>query len=177
MMLVKGLVRLNALLLVAGGLALVLMALHVSLDAFGKYALSMPIPATLEIVAYYYMPAVVALPLAFVEMRNGHVTVDLLFEMFPPPVQKLVLLLNGLVTAGFLGTLCWLAGREALRKFLINEFMFGEYPIIIWPGRVVFTLGFAFLTLVVVVKLASLLFGVRDPFVSQLPPVDKEDAA
>lgn len=168
MLLIKALVRVNAVVVAVGALGLVLMAAHVSLDAFGKYVFSMPVPATLEIVAFYYMPAVVALPLAFVEMRNGHVLVEILYDMMPKGLQWALLVLNGILTSGFLSILAWLAGREAWRKFLINEFMFGEYPIIIWPGRVVFTIGFALFALVVAAKVLSLLFGVRDPFVGSI---------
>jgi hypothetical protein len=86
--------------------------------------------------------------------------------MLPPVAQRINLAINGLVTSAFLLTLTWLAGREAWRKFLIGEFMFGEYPIIIWPGRVIFVLGAALFTLVVIVKTLAF-FGLgRDIFAS-----------
>lgn len=162
-----GIIRnINKTYLVVGGIGLVLMALHVSIDAIGKYLFSVPIPATLEIVAYYYMPAVVALPLALVEIRNGHVAVEMVHQMLPPLAQRINLAINGLVTSAFLLTMAWLAGREAWRKFLIGEFMFGEYPIIIWPGRVIFVLGTALFTVVVIVKTLAFLGLGRDIFAS-----------
>ncbi len=160
----SGLMKFNKIYMVAGGIGLMLMAVHVSLDAIGKYVFSIPIPATLEIVAYYYMPTVVALPLAFVEMKNGHVAVEMIHELFPASVRRLNLIINGLITAGFLGVLTWLAGREAWRKLQIGEFMFGEYPIIIWPGRVIFALGTAFFTIVVIIKTIGFLRHGRDVF-------------
>ena len=156
--------KINRLYLIVGGIGLVLMALHVSLDAIGKYAFSIPIPATLEIVAYYYMPAVVALPLAFVEMKNGHVAVEMVHQMLPRWVQRINLIVNGLIMSGFLATLTWLAAREAWRKFLIGEFMFGEYPIIIWPGRVIFVFGAIFFTVVVFMKTVGFITCARDIF-------------
>lgn len=161
-MMTNGLMKLNKFYLIAGGIGLMLMAIHVSLDAIGKYIFSIPIPATLEIVAFYYMPTVVALPLAFVEMKNGHVAVEMIHEMFPAVVRRANLIINGLVTAGFLSVLTWLAAREAWRKFLIGEFMFGQYPIIIWPGRVIFVLGTAFFTIVVIIKTIGFLRYGRD---------------
>jgi TRAP-type C4-dicarboxylate transport system permease small subunit len=166
--------KLNRFYLIAGGIGLVLMALHVSLDAIGKYLFSVPIPATLEIVAYYYMPAVVALPLAFVEMKNGHVAVEMVHQMLPRTVRRINLAINGLVMAGFLATLTWLAAREAWRKFLIGEFMFGEYPIIIWPGRVIFVLGTIFFTIVVVMKTIGLIAYGRDIFAAEVRDGDWE---
>lgn len=160
-----GIIRnINRAYLVVGGIGLVLMALHVSVDAIGKYVFSIPIPATLEIVAYYYMPAVVALPLALVEIRNGHVAVEMVHQVLPPLAQRINLAVNGILTAAFLLVATWLAGREAWRKFLIGEFMFGEYPIVIWPGRVIFVLGMALFTVVVIVKTLSLLGLGRDVF-------------
>ena len=159
-----GLAKLNKVYMIAGGIGLVLMAVHVTLDAVGKYLFSVPIPATLEIVAYYYMPAVVALPLTFVEIKNGHVAVEMIHDLFPAPVRRWNLFINGLITVGFIGTLTWLAAREAWRKFLIGEFMFGEYPIIIWPGRVIFVLGVAFFTFVVVIKTIGFMRSGHDLF-------------
>lgn len=160
-----GIIRnINRAYLVVGGIALVLMALHVSIDAIGKYLFSVPIPATLEIVAYYYMPAVVALPLALVEIRNGHVAVEMVHQVLPPLARRINLAVNGILTAAFLVGMTWLAGREAWRKFLIGEFMFGEYPIIIWPGRVIFALGTALFTVVVIVKTLGFLGLGRDIF-------------
>ena len=162
-----GIIRnINRVYLIVGGIGLVLMALHVSIDAIGKYLFSVPIPATLEIVAYYYMPAVVALPLALVEIRNGHVAVEMVHQMLPPMVQRINLAINGILTATFLLVMTWLAGREAWRKFLIGEFMFGEYPIVIWPGRLIFVLGAALFTVVVIVKTLGFLGLGRDIFAS-----------
>lgn len=141
------------------GVAMVLMAVHVSLDALGKYLLSLPIPATLEVVAYYYMPAVAALPIAHVELKVGHVSLEMVFDAFPAWLQRVVLVVNGLLMVAFLGLLTFLAGREALRKFEIGEYMFGEYPLIIWPGRFVFTFGLAFFCFVVAVKTLDIAFG------------------
>lgn len=139
------------------GIALLLMAVHVSLDAFGKYLFSLPIPATLEVVAYYYMPAVAALPIAHVEAKGGHVAVEMLYDHLPTRWKKVVQVLNSVVILAFIGLLTWLAGREALRKFDIGEYMFGEFPIVIWPGRFVFTAALALVVLVSLIKLIRLL--------------------
>ncbi len=150
----------NRIVLWVAGIAMVAMAVHVSMDAFGKYLLSLPIPATLEVVAFYYMPAVAVLPIAHVERRNGHVALTMVFDAFPKGFQRLVLIFDGLLMIAFIGLLTFLAGREAVRKFEIGEYMFGEYPLIIWPGRFVFTAGLAFFCLVVVVKVLDLALAI-----------------
>ena len=154
--------KINGAALWVSGTAMVLMAVHVSLDAFGKYLFSLPIPATLEVVAYYYMPAVAALPIAHVELKGGHVALEMLFDAFPKTVQRIVLIFNSVLMIAFLGLLSWLAGREALRKFDIGEYMFGEYPIVIWPGRFIFTFGLAFMCLVIFAKAMDVLLALWD---------------
>jgi TRAP-type C4-dicarboxylate transport system permease small subunit len=141
------------------GLALVLLAVHVSLDALGKYLLSLPIPATLEIVAYYYMPAVAMLPLAHVESRGGHVSLTMVYDRVPRLVQKAFSMVGGLLSLTFLSLLAFLAGREALRKVEIGEYMFGEYPILLWPGRIVFTIGLVLFIFTILVGLVRVLGG------------------
>lgn len=163
----------NRIYMFAGGAALVLMAVHVALDAIMKYVFSIPIPATLETVAYYYMPCAVALPLAFVEMKNQHVAVEMLHQMFPAGLQRVVLVFNGFVSLAFLGIITFLAGREAYRKFDIGEYMFGEYPIVIWPGRIVFFLGFLFFGVVVLMKTITLIQTTTDHF-ARLVDADPE---
>lgn len=146
---------LNQVALWLGGIALVMMAIHVSLDAFGKYLFSAPIPATLEVVAFYYMPAVAVLPIAFVQTRGGHVSVEMLFNYFPGWFQRVTLVINDCLTLAFISLMTWLAGREGLRKFEIGEYMFGEYPLIIWPGRFIFTAGLVLMCLILIVSIIS----------------------
>jgi TRAP-type C4-dicarboxylate transport system permease small subunit len=83
----------------------------------------------------------------------------MVFEAFPRWLQRMVLLLNGLLMIAFIGLLTFLAGREALRKFEVGEYMFGEYPLIIWPGRFIFTFGLAFFCFVVLVKTLDIAVG------------------
>ena len=158
--------RLNVWAMWVSGIALVLMAAHVSFDAFFKYLFSLPIPATLEVVAYYYMPAVAALPFAYVEVKGGHIAVEMLYDRLPLVAKKVLQAFNSLVILGFIGVLTWLAGREALRKYDIGEYMFGEYPIIIWPGRFVFTAGLVLVVLVTLAKLMRLVVGSSEPLVA-----------
>ena len=87
-------------------------------------------------------------------------------QVLPPLAQRINLAVNGILTAAFLLVATWLAGREAWRKFLIGEFMFGEYPIVIWPGRVIFVLGMALFTVVVIIKTLGFLGLGRDIFAS-----------
>src|SRR5699024_11037366 len=67
-------------LVMIAGLVLVLMVVHVTLDVLGKYFFNAPLPGTAEIVASYYMIAAVFLPLAYIEVVNRPIMVEILYE-------------------------------------------------------------------------------------------------
>ena len=70
------------------GAALLLMMLHIAADVALRYLFSAPLHGTVEIVSTYYMVAVVFLPLALIELRNGHIVVELVSQHFPARVQE-----------------------------------------------------------------------------------------
>jgi TRAP-type mannitol/chloroaromatic compound transport system permease small subunit len=148
----RALEAVNRLAMWIAGAAVVLLALHVCVDAIGKYVFGMPIPATLEVVAYYYMPAIAMLPLAHVELKEGHVAVLGLFQKLPGRARAVVAVLGAMLGVSFLSIITYLAGRDAIRKMQIGEYMFGEYPIILWPGRFVFTAGMVLFVIAVVLR-------------------------
>ena len=78
-------------------LALFLMMLHVTADVLGKYLLNRPIPGTAEVVASYYMVAAVFLPLAWVEVRQGSIVMELLYALLPNTLKRWVYLLATLL--------------------------------------------------------------------------------
>ena len=68
--------------LAVGLIAVAMMMIHITLDVAGKFLLNEPIPATITIVSNYYMVVVAFLAIGFAETRNGHITVEVLTEMF-----------------------------------------------------------------------------------------------
>ena len=73
--------------MVLATLFLVLMALHVSLDVGLRYLFGKSFTGTLEFVSFYYMVAVVFLPLAYVELQREHISVDVLVGRLPSIAQ------------------------------------------------------------------------------------------
>ena len=83
----------NALMIV-GGVAVTLMMVHIGADVVGKYFFNYPIPATLEVVAWYYMVAAIFLPVAYIQLHQKHLMVELFTRALPP---RPLALLEGLV--------------------------------------------------------------------------------
>ena len=101
-------------LMAAGGFVIILLMLHITADVAGKYFFNRPIIGTLEIVSRYYMVAVVFLPLAYVQIRRQHLTV----EMFTMGLSKRRLAgLDGavsLVGLVYVALLTWLVYGHAV---------------------------------------------------------------
>lgn len=120
----------------------VLMMVHVVADIAARNLLAATIPATLELVSRYYMPALIFLPLAFVERTNDHIQVTFIFDALPAIVQRVLTpAILALVAAVFFA-MAWVALEEAIAKYRIGEFLMGEVPVPLWPGRFLTPVGF-----------------------------------
>lgn len=129
------------LLRIAAGFA-VLMMLHVVADIVARNLLAATIPATLELVSRYYMPALIFLPLAFVERANGHIQVTFIFNALPVVVRRVLTPAILALVAVVFAAMGWVALEEAIAKFRIGEFLMGEVPVPLWPGRFLTPVGF-----------------------------------
>ena len=103
----------DALAAVAGVLILVMMV-HVTADVFGRLAFSAPINGTLEIVAGYYMVAVVFLPLAHVSRGEGHIFIELFTRKLPFRVRSWMDAGAAVLTFGYIAVMAWQCAIEAI---------------------------------------------------------------
>lgn len=125
------------------GVALVLMMLQTVVDVLMSNFFGWPIRGNLEMISVYHMVLVVFLPLAFVETRHGHITVELLTSLMPRLMLRVVLVLGYLITAGFFSALAWQTWHDALRAWRIGEIMMGSAYLTIWPAKFALPVGFA----------------------------------
>lgn len=142
-------------LLAVSALSAIVMAVHVSADVVARTLLSQPIAGTTEIVSFYYMVAVVCLPLAYLDLRDDHITVDLLYLTMPMWLKRGVFALSCLATAAFFALFAYESWFIALRSMESGEMVMGSASIQIWPSRFFLPIGFVVLTL------AALLRAVR----------------
>lgn len=152
---------LSNLLAVLAGLSLVLMMVHVTADVLGKYFLSMPIPGTAEVVASYYMIATVFLPLAYIEVLNRPITVELFYDLMPRPLQPLLDALATLTSMAFYAFLTWQSAKIAMDSMEIREIVEGAWKVVVWPSRFLLPLGLAVAFLALTLRLALMIGGTR----------------
>ncbi|MCZ4262552.1 TRAP transporter small permease [Limimaricola sp. G21655-S1] len=151
--------KLTGALMLIGGAGIVLMMAHVTLDVVLKNLFNAPIQSTIEISSYYYMVAVVMLPMALVEYEDEQISVDLLFARFPPLLRRACLLLTFLITAGVLSLIAWRTGLDAVRAFRVGEVVMGSREVIVWPARCLLPLGFGLAALAALLRAVMALRG------------------
>ncbi|MEX2629401.1 MAG: TRAP transporter small permease [Tistlia sp.] len=149
---------LTRILLVFGTIALILMAVHVIADVVGRLAFSSPVYGTTEIVSFYYMVAAVCLPLAYMELRDEHITVDILYLKLPLLLRRIVFVFSGLVTALFFGLFAYRSWLDSLRAMATREMVMGNAFIEIWPSRYFLPIAFGLLVIVALLRVAKAIF-------------------
>lgn len=142
-----------------GGIAVVLMMAHICADVIAKYVFNMPIRGTLEIVSNYYMVAVVFLPLAFIERRNAHISVEIVSQHLPKRAQVFLVGLVCLLSIGFYAMFFWQSLQDAVAKYEIGEYIRGQIHVVNWPSRFLLPVGLGAIILVLAWKVVKAFRG------------------
>jgi TRAP-type C4-dicarboxylate transport system permease small subunit len=128
---------------IVGMIAVAVMMLHISADVVGKFLFNAPIPATISLVSHYYMA----------EVRNGHITVEVLTELFPRHTQRHLYSWTYLLSATIFGLLTYRTWNEALTTRENGAFIMEQSTkIITWPSYYLLPIGFGLMTVVVVYR-------------------------
>ncbi|WP_420392085.1 TRAP transporter small permease [Acuticoccus sp.] len=139
---------------VLAGACLTLMMLHVTADVVGRYAFNAPLPGTITFVSNFYMVGVAFLALALTERRGAHVSVEVVFDLLPPPVRRTLTLLARALTTVALGLIAVRTLLEANAKAEIGAaIQQGSITIPIWPSYYVVPVGCALMALVALLLL------------------------
>ncbi len=133
----------SCVLAVVAAICLFLMMAQIVVDVVLKFVLNRPIQGNLEIVSFYYMVAVVFLPLAFVELRHEHISVDLFVMMMPKTLRRIIYAMGSVISAVFFALLAYQTFLDAVKATQIGEVMMGTNFVPIWPSRWFLPIGFA----------------------------------
>lgn len=152
---------LSKVLLWLSGLALILMMLHVTADVASKYLFNAPVPGTAEVVAAYYMISVVFLPLAYVEIANRSIVVEMIYDLLPSAAKYPLDIIGTLISLAFFGFLAYLGIGLAEEAYAVREYVDGLWRIVVWPSRFLIPLGMTVASLALMLRLVDLLRGQR----------------
>lgn len=160
-----------------GGIALTVMMLQISADVLGKYLFNRPIIATLELVTWYYMVAVVFLPVVYIQIHKKHLMVELFTMRWPPRRMAVLEGIVGIVGAVYVGTLAFLTGVHAAEQTAAGEIQdatFFDLPV--WPSRWLLPIAFGAMTLVFLTQASrDLVFGISGRGAPSLQPAQPAD--
>lgn len=150
---------------VLGGLGVFGLMLYVVANAVSRYVWNEPFSASLEIVQFLLMPALVTVSLVAAQLARQHVTADIMVHFFPPAGRKWLAVGIDLLAAAVLAVLTWFTWSHA--EFAQErDFKAGYTDIVAWP--VYFFVPVAF-------GLCALLL-VRDAWRGARTPVDEQQS-
>lgn len=127
---------------VAAVIVLVVMMLHVVINALSRSLFKMPIYATLELTQFWYLPALTLLGLIAAQARNEHIVADLLFDSFPAIMRKWTSVSVNVITAVVAGLIAWYGLSEATHSF-DKMIMAGATDFPLWPIETLLTVAYA----------------------------------
>ena len=152
--------RLSQMLAFVGAIGVVVMMIHVCTDIVARLVTGASLPATVEIVSYYYMILVAFLPLAWVERNNGMISVELIDFMLTPVMMRIsdgVVAALGAVIYAVVAYATWITAAD---NFETGTFVIAlQHKIITWPGYFLPPVGFALAAVVMVVRFIDLVTG------------------
>jgi TRAP-type C4-dicarboxylate transport system permease small subunit len=157
-------------LLFFGCIAVILMAVNVTADVVLRGTLNWGIYGTTEIVSFYYMVATVCLPLAYIELRDEHINVEVVYQILPASVQRLVLAFSIFCTGSFFAIFAWRSWYDSMVALSTRETLMGYAEIPIWPARFILPISFALVVVICVLRLVKVFTA------PPAPPPDPADA-
>ncbi|WP_051017505.1 TRAP transporter small permease [Rhodococcus sp. R1101] len=140
---------------------LFVMMIHVTANALTRAFASSPIPNTLEITQYIYVPIIALLGFMAAQSRGEHIVADLVAQYFPKNVRRAVLAggyaIGVVVFLGF----AWFGLQEALHARDIGKTA-GVSTVVAWPVYFLVPIAFGVLTVQFALAGIRVLRGAED---------------
>ncbi|CAD7049973.1 TRAP transporter small permease [Pseudorhizobium endolithicum] len=145
-----------------GAVGVLAMMVHVCADVLSRTLTGASLPATVEIVSYYYMVLVAFLPLAWVERRNAMISVELIEFLLTPRWRQLSDMSIAIFAVAAYAVMAHASWLTAVKNYETGTFVVAlQTKIITWPGYFLPPAGFALAAVVMVIRLLDLIAGNR----------------
>jgi len=162
--------RFSVLLAGLGGVLTVCLMLNVAVDVIARSFFDRPLPGTLDLTQFVWMPSLVALGLGYALLRGEHIRVNLLTGPTGPPVQRIIEVVGMVFTLGTVGLFIWFCAVRAGAAMDLDERSVGTRWLQIWPYRWVVVVGLIGLLLQACAQL------LRAVTVQEFRPSDEDEA-
>jgi len=137
-------VRISDGLALLAAVGVVAMLVHITAYVILRQFLHSPVPATVEIVSYYYMILITFLPLAWAERRGEMISIEIFASLMTGRIGRINEIFVALVTSGVYVVLTYTTWMVAMREFSARSFVISlSVAIPVWPSYFVLPVGFA----------------------------------
>jgi len=117
------------------------MMLHITANALLRTFKNEPLPNTLEITQYWYLPIIAFLGFIAAQARGQHIAADLIYERFPEVTKRYVLAVLSVLAAGVCLGFAWFGWGEAVHAQEIGKTA-GVSDLVAWPPYYLVPLAF-----------------------------------
>lgn len=137
-------VRISDGLALVGAIGVVAMLVHITAYVVLRQFSHSPVPATVEIVSYYYMILITFLPIAWAERRGEMISIEIFAHLMTGRIGRINEIFVALVTSGVYAVLTYTTWLVAMREFSARSFVISlSVAIPVWPSYFVLPIGFA----------------------------------
>lgn len=127
-------------------LAILLLGILVFGSVVGRELFVTSVPDDIVIAGLFMIP-IIALPLAYVQSQDGHISVTVTTNWLPPRVIAGFKALGTIIGTIFYTLLGWLMAAKIPRDFNGGGYYDGQLEILVWPMKVVFAVGMSLFVL------------------------------
>ena len=141
--------RITSGLALLGAVGVVAMLIHITAYVIMRNLASAPIPATVEVVSYYYMVAIAFLPLAWAERRGDMISVEIFSHLLVGRVGRINAVFVSAVTFAAYLVLTYTTWTVAMRQFAARSYVISlSVAVPVWPSYFILPVAFALAALV-----------------------------
>lgn len=139
-----------------GGLAILVMMLHVTAYVFFRYTMGIEIYGTIGLVSYYYMLIASFTSISDAERLDLHIKVDVFYTIFPKFWQQVSDYLSAIIVILVYGLLAWTTYELAMGKYYSNaKTIQNAQTLLTWPGYFVLPSAFGLMAVFSLRKLIA----------------------
>jgi TRAP-type mannitol/chloroaromatic compound transport system permease small subunit len=160
----------NTVLAVVGGVATVGLMLNIVADVIGRFFFNHPLPGTLDLTQFAWMPMLISLGLGYALLRGEHIRVNLLTAPTGERTQRVIEIVAMVFTIVTVAMLIWFGIEKADDAMGFGEKAVGTQWLVIWPFRWIIVVGLVGLLLQAVAQL------IRAIVVAEFRPADEDEA-
>lgn len=149
------------------------MMIHVTVDVFMRTVMNSPLRQTNQTVAAYYMIAATFLPIAYLGLRDDHISADVFTDFMGPRLRRALDAFTTFLGMAYMLAFTWQSYASAMRRMGQNEVLeiSGGY-MAVWPGRWLLPIAGASLFLCLTLRFVRILMpgpGANEHHHARLP--------